>query len=152
MYIVVFLLIAVIAALYQIFFMGAPIVVAFLISLVVVNVGLLGLFSFYGHYFKGEMVAKKIGWPPNNPFQKEVAFFNLTLGVLGVLCIWLRGGFLTATVIANSVMMFACGIGHLLDLHKNKNKAPYNVGIVLWFDLLFPILLLGLLVLSLLGI
>ena len=38
---------------------------------------------------------------------------DLTVGVLGVLCIWLRGNFWLATAIANAVWLLGDAIGHI---------------------------------------
>jgi len=87
----------------------------------------------------GEKDGRKIGWAPGNPFQKEVAAADTAFGVLGVLAFFLRDNFLVATIISASVMLFLTGIGHVLDLKKNRNMSPYNTGSVVWFDLLVPV-------------
>ena len=43
--------------------------------------------GFYWPFFLSAQVAANIGWAPGSPFQSEVAFANLSVGVLGVLCI-----------------------------------------------------------------
>jgi hypothetical protein len=35
-----------------------------------------------GHYFLSDPVAESIGWPTGNPFQLEVGFANLAVGIL----------------------------------------------------------------------
>jgi hypothetical protein len=54
-------------------------------SQLVVGFGLAGLFSFSGHRFRSDEVARSIGWEPGSPFQQEVAFANLGVGLTGVL-------------------------------------------------------------------
>src|SRR5262249_16653361 len=70
-----------------------------LLYLLVVMVGVTGVFAAYGHTAMAAKVAEEIGWPPGNPFQFEVAMANLALGVLGIMCIWKRGDFWLATII-----------------------------------------------------
>lgn len=43
-----------------------------------------GIWFAFGHLFYGEKVAESIGWPANNPFQKEVAFANLSFAIAAI--------------------------------------------------------------------
>src|SRR5919202_1353055 len=76
-----------------------------LLWLLVINVGLGGLWAFVGHTVFANDVAESIGWPTGNPFQTEVAVANLAIGTLGILCYWVRGSFWTATVIETSIWL-----------------------------------------------
>lgn len=107
---------------------------------VLVAGGLIGLYAFWGHIFFPDKVARFIGWPEGNPFQFEVGIANLMLGVLGVLCIWIRGHFWIATVIANSIMGLGCAVGHIIQIAVAGNFFPGNAGMVLYIDILGPIL------------
>ena len=101
--------------------------------------------GFLGHTFKAREIALKIGWQPS-PFQFEVAVANLAFGVLGIMCIWQRRGFRTATGIGFATFLLGCAYGHFRDMTLHGNFAPYNVGPVLWFnDLAVPMAILLLL-------
>ena len=100
----------------------------------------MGFYGFIGHIFYSDLVAYFIGWPPNSPFQFEVGIANLTLGVLGTFCIWLRGNFWVATVIANAIMGFGGATGHVLQMVFHANYAPGNTGLILYIDIFAPIL------------
>ena len=116
-----------------------------LLYLLVIFVGLGGLMGFLGHTFKAREIALKIGWQPS-PFQFEVAVANLAFGILGILCLWQRRGFWTATGIGYSTFLLGCAYGHLKDMIMQGNFAPYNVGPVLWVnDLAVPLAILLLL-------
>jgi len=118
---------------------------ALLLYLLVIFVGVGGLTGFLGHTFKAQEIALKIGWQPS-PFQFEVAVANLAFGVLGIMCIWQRGGFRTATGIGYATFLLGCGYGHFRDLTLHGNVSPYNVGPVLWVnDLGIPVVILILL-------
>jgi len=113
-----------------------------LLYLLVIFVGLGGLLGFLGHTFKAPDIALQIGWQPS-PFQFEVAVANLAFGVLGVMCIWQRRGFRTATGLGYAIFLLGCGYGHLREMILKGNFAPYNVGPVLWVnDLAVPLLIL----------
>lgn len=49
-------------------------------------------------------MAETIGWPTVSPFQREMAFANLALGMLGVGALRQRDGYRTATVLATAVL------------------------------------------------
>ena len=116
-----------------------------LLYLLVVFVGVGGLMGFLGHTFQAREIAVKIGWQPS-PFQFEVAVANLAFGILGILCIWQRRGFWTATGIGSATFLLGCGYGHLREMILDGNFAPYNVGPVLWVnDLAVPLAILLLL-------
>ena len=40
--------------------------------------------SFFGHLFFSDVVADSVGWPRGSPFQHEMAFANLAVGILGI--------------------------------------------------------------------
>jgi hypothetical protein len=118
---------------------------ALLLYLLVIFVGLGGLMGFLGHAFKAQEIALKIGWQ-SSPFQSEVAVANLAFGVLGIMCIWQRRGFRTATGIGYAIFLLGCAYVHFRDMTLHGNVSPYNVGPVLWVnDLAVPVVILLLL-------
>src|SRR5688572_28003526 len=76
----------------------------FLLYLFGVGVAGSGISGFFGHFFISDLVAESIGWPKGNPFQLEVAFANLTVGILGIVAMGRRDGFREATVVAVTVL------------------------------------------------
>jgi hypothetical protein len=116
-----------------------------LLYLLVIFTGVGGLTGFLGHTFQAREIALKIGWQPS-PFQFEVAVANLAFGILGLMCIWQRRGFRTATGIGFSIFLLGCAYGHFRDMTQHGNFSPYNVGAVLWInDLAVPVVILILL-------
>lgn len=109
-------------------------------------VGLGGLTGFAGHTLRAAPVAASIGWPAGNPFQYEVAVANLAFGVLGILCLWFRDGFWTATAIGWSVFFLGAAAVHLHQIHIGQPYAPANAGAMLYFDIAAPLYVLALLV------
>jgi len=77
----------------------------YLLYLLSLYVGLMGLLTAYAHVFRPIETSASIGWL-TSPYEYEVGMADLTVGVLGVLCIWLRGNFWLATAIANRIF---CG-------------------------------------------
>ncbi|KKK50541.1 hypothetical protein LCGC14_3124000, partial [marine sediment metagenome] len=100
--------------------------------------------GFAVHVFDGPAIARSIGWPPGNPFQYEVGIASLGISVLCLLCIWRRGDFWLATIIMISVFGWGVAIGHINQIIQFQNYAPGNAGAILYYDLLNPVLLIGL--------
>jgi hypothetical protein len=114
----------------------------FLVWFLVVWAGIGSVFTFLSHTLLAEQTARAIGWPTGNPFQSEVAVANLVVGVLGILCYWIRGDFWLATVIATSVWLGGDAVVHIHDIVVNQNYHPGNAGLPFYFDILLPLLLI----------
>jgi len=98
-------------------------VLIYLFSLGVAGSGIGGWFS---HLFIADLVAESIGWPTGSPFQTEIGFANLALGILGLIAAGRRDGFREATVIAATVFGFGATIVHIVDIIQTGNLAPGN--------------------------
>jgi len=121
----------------------AAIAATYLIYLFVIYVGLMGLLTAYAHVFRPEQTSASIGWS-TSPYEYEVGMADLTVGVLGVLCIWFRGNFWLATAIANAVWLLGDAVGHIRQVLENNNHAANNSGIFLYAEIVAPIAILGL--------
>jgi hypothetical protein len=146
---VFFFIIALVCAAIQIIFFKTGIPETILAWVLLVNIGFQGILAGFMHWYgpAADSIAAKLGWMKQSPFQKEVAAADAAFGVLGILAFFIRDNFLIATVIGASVMFFFMGIGHVLDIKKNRNISPYNAGSVVYFDLLLPVVMIALLVL-----
>ncbi|PIB31330.1 hypothetical protein BFP77_01820 [Maribacter sp. 4U21] len=116
---------------------------------VVILFGFGGVWSFIGHTFMADMVATKIGWPIGSPFQTELAFYTLGTSIAAFISIWLRGHMITALVISKSVFWYGAAYVHIKDMIINNNYEPYNVGLTLLGDLVFPSVFITILILIL---
>jgi hypothetical protein len=125
---------------------GRRIAEILLLWLLVINVGLGGIWAFIGHTVFAEQVAESIGWPADNPFQTEVAVANLAIGTLGILCYWIRGNFWTAAVIATSIWLLGAAAIHVVEMRTAGNYNPGNAGLIFYTDIIGPLLLIALLV------
>lgn len=106
-----------------------------------------GIGGFIGHVFISDLVATSIGWPSGNPFQLEVGFANLALGILGIMAMGRRDGFREATVMAVTVFSVGATIVHVLDILETGNLALGNT-VQNVSNLLRPALLVGFLIAS----
>ena len=117
----------------------------FLLWFLVISVGLASISAFIAHTVFADTTAASIGWPAGNPFQSEVAVANLSVGVLGILCYWMRGSFWNATVIGFSVWFLGDAVVHIRSIVVEANYAPNNAGVTFYLDILLPVILIALL-------
>jgi hypothetical protein len=115
--------------------------------LLMYSMGVSGYKAIFGgfvmHYFFADLMARSIGWPAGSPFQTEVAFFNLAVGVLGALTFF-RKDFWLPFIIVSTVMGWGAGSVHLVEIFQHANLAGNNAGPILYADLLMPVLRIGL--------
>ena len=78
-------------------------------------VGLMGVLTAYAHVFRPLETSASIGWS-TSPYEYEVGMADLTVGVLGLLCLKFRGNFWLATAIANAVWLLGDAVGHIRQM------------------------------------
>jgi hypothetical protein len=113
----------------------------YLLYMLVIYVGLMGLLTAYAHVFRPIQTSASIGWS-TSPYEYEVGMADLTVGVLGILCLWLRGNFWLATAIANAVWLLGDAVGHTRQMVLNGNHAANNSGIFLVTEITMPLVIL----------
>ena len=120
---------------------GSAIAGTYLIYLFVIYVGLMGVLTSYAHVFRPVQTSASIGWS-TSPYEYEVGMADLTVGVLGILCIWFRGNFWLATAIANAVWLLGDAVGHVRQERLYNNHAANNSGVFLYAEIMTPLLIL----------
>jgi hypothetical protein len=124
------------------------VVETFLLYSLIFNVGFVGFFfGFIPHVFFADYAAALIGWPGGSHFQYEVGFHDGAWGILGFLCIWIRGRFWLATGIGWSFFLLGAAYGHLHDTVVHANYAPNNF-FMIFVDSIIAVMLLALLALQ----
>lgn len=108
-----------------------------------IAIGATGIFAWSGHTFQAAEVAESIGFPPDNPFQWEVAWANAAVGVIGLACFW-RRDFWWPTAIAAAVYLWGAAWGHIYQAVEHNNHKANNSGPVLYADILVPLIALAL--------
>ena len=98
------------------------------------------------HIVIPDQIAGSIGWAPGSPFQLELGFASLGTSFLGILCIWFRGRFWLAPIVARSVFLLGAAYVHIVDIRVHGNLSPGNAGPVLFYDIFVPVLAVGLFV------
>lgn len=114
-----------------------------ILYLMVIAVGVGALVAGFMHVFNGPATAKMIGWAAGSPFQYEVGIADMAFGIIAVLCLFFRGSFWLAAIIANSFFLLGCMVGHIRSLSESGNLAAYNIGPnIIIMDLIVPLLLI----------
>jgi uncharacterized membrane protein len=114
-----------------------------LLYLLVITFGLGSLIAGAFHVFNGPATAKMIGWAPGSPFQYEVGIADMAFGLVCVLCLFVRGTFWLAAILANSFFLFGCMIGHVRSLAESGNLAAYNIGPnIIFSDFILPLVVI----------
>nr|AIA12821.1 Unknown Function [uncultured bacterium] len=103
--------------------------------------GFTSIFAAFFHLFFSQYASANIGWPPS-PFEYEVAFADLALGVLGILAFKASYGFRLATVIAAIIMFWGDALVHTYQIFMYRNFAVGNAGTWFWMDIIIPVILL----------
>jgi 4-amino-4-deoxy-L-arabinose transferase-like glycosyltransferase len=98
----------------------------FMLYMLAVGVAGSGIGGFFAHAFLADEVANSVGWPAGSPFQLEVAFANLALGILGIAAMNRGDGFRDATVIAVTIFAGGATITHVIDIVETGNLAAGN--------------------------
>jgi hypothetical protein len=111
---------------------------AFLSSYMLFPIGISNLINFVFHVFFGDTAAKFIGWE-NSPFQAEVGFASLGVGIAGVLAYKASLPFRVATFIPPAAFSLGAAWGHIYQMVTAHNFSPGNVGLVLPSDILIPV-------------
>jgi hypothetical protein len=106
------------------------------------SVGVQGVYTFVMHVFFPAYAAEHIGWDVS-PFQFEVGIADLTVGVLGLIAFWANFSFRVAAGIAAIIWYGGDAVGHVRQMVVAHNFAPGNAGPWFWTDVLIPIVLVA---------
>ncbi|MGB7975916.1 MAG: DUF6790 family protein [Roseiarcus sp.] len=108
-------------------------------------IGVTGLWAAVFHLFFPEIAAADIGWEPS-PFQFEVGMADLAMGATACVAFWRSLDFKAAAVTVNAIFLLGDAIGHVEQMVATGDFAPGNAGVPFIGDLAFPALALILLI------
>ncbi len=110
------------------------------------EIGFSYFYNFVMHVFFGNMAAHFIGWQ-NSPFQAEVGFASLGFALVGLLAFRGSHGLRIGAVVGPSIFLLGAAAGHIRQMIVARNFAPGNAGIILYMDIIVPVI--GLILLGL---
>ncbi|MBS0638260.1 MAG: hypothetical protein JSS43_00220 [Proteobacteria bacterium] len=107
-------------------------------------VGVSGLWAAFFHLFFPSVAAADIGWA-TSPFQFEVGLADLAIGVTA--CVAYRASlpFKAASVCVASIFLLGAAAGHVRQMIVAGNFHPGNAGVPFVLDITAPVLAIALL-------
>ena len=144
-----FLAIGLVASLMQVLlrwrsFSAAYLVDALLRWFLFFSIGVSFFYNFVMHVFFGAMAARFIGWA-DSPFQAEVGYASLGFAAIGLLAFKGNCCVRFAAILGPAMFQWGAAVGHIHDMLAYGNYAPGNAGIMLYSDILLPLIGFGLL-------
>jgi len=110
-------------------------------------IGITGLWAGISHIFFPATAAAHIGWQVS-PFQFEVGMADLAIGVTACISFWRDLPFKAAAVCAASIFLLGDAIGHVREMAVAGNFAPGNAGLPFYMDVICPALAITLLIIA----
>ena len=102
-------------------------------------IGVTGLWAAVFHLFFPQIAAADIGWEVS-PFQFEVGLADLAIGATACVSFWRSLDFKAAAVMASSIFLLGDAVGHVKQMIVAGNFAPGNAGVPFYSDIAFPLL------------
>jgi len=112
----------------------------FLLQIIYIGFAFFSLRGFVGHTFLANTVALDIGWDTGSPFQTELAFYHLGLGIMAMMSLWKRDSLWVGVIYSKSIFLFGAAGVHIWDIIVNQNYSHGNTGTILFInDLILPL-------------
>src|ERR1700761_1266236 len=121
-----------------------PVAERFLSWILLLPIGVTGLWAGAFHVFLPKTAASLIGWQVS-PFQFEVGVADLAIGVTACIAFWRDLEFKAAAVCAASIFLLGDAVGHVREMAVAGNFAPGNAGVPFYMDVICPVLSIALL-------
>jgi hypothetical protein len=115
------------------------VVEALLAHFLLVAIGIMYVYNFVMHVFFPVMSARFIGWE-DSPFQAEVGYASLGMGIVAVLAFRNDPGLRLAALIGPTAFCWGAAVGHIHQMIVAQNFAPGNAGIMFWSDIFLPMI------------
>lgn len=103
--------------------------------LLLLAIGVDGVWAGLFHIFLPQIASSHIGWQPS-PFETEVGIADFAMGIVAIISFWSTLQFQTA--IALYAILFYTGVsfGHITQTLVNKDYATDNFGVMLLLTML----------------
>jgi hypothetical protein len=119
----------------------------FLSWILLLPIGITGLWAGAFHVFLPATAAALIGWEVS-PFQFEVGMADLAIGVTACISFWRDLSFKAAAVSAASTFLLGDAVGHVRQMLVAGNFSPGNAGVPFYMDIICPLVSIALLVVA----
>lgn len=102
-------------------------------------IGVCYAYNFVMHVFFAERAAAFIGWK-DSPFQAEVGYASLGFAAVAMMAARGSRDLQFGAILGPALFMWGAAVGHVMQIVRQHNYAPGNAGIMLWSDLLLPVI------------
>jgi hypothetical protein len=119
----------------------------FLSWILLLPIGVTGLWAGAFHVFLPALAAALIGWAVS-PFQFEVGMADFAIGVTACIAFWRDLNFKAGAISAASIFLLGDAVGHVKQMLIAGNFAPGNAGVPFYMDVICPLLAIALLVIA----
>lgn len=101
-----------------------------LLWMLLLAVGIDGIWAGVFHIFFPEVASASIGWR-TNPFEREIGIADLALGITAIVACWRPFAFKAAVILYAVIFYIGVSIGHILEAISAHNFAANNFGVLL---------------------
>jgi hypothetical protein len=119
----------------------------FLSWVLLLPIGLTGLWAGAFHIFLSHIASADIGWKPS-PFEFEVGMADFAIGITACVAFWQDLSFKAAAVLVASVFLLGDAVGHVHQMLSAGDFSPGNAGVPFYTDIICPTLAIVLLFLA----
>jgi hypothetical protein len=116
----------------------------YLAWLLLLGVGMDGIWAGIFHVFFPAIASAQIGWQPS-PFEAEIGVADMSMGIVAVIAFWRSLSFQSAIAVYAALFFTGVSIGHFVQAFGHGNFAPDNFGVMLILTLARIVALGGLL-------
>src|SRR5271170_6866002 len=124
-----------------------PVAERFLSWILLLPIGITGLWAGAFHVFFPATAARLIGWDVS-PFQLEVGMADFAIGATACIAFWRDLNFKAAAVSASSIFLLGDAVGHVNQMLIAGNFAPGNAGVPFYMDIICPMVAIALLLMA----
>jgi hypothetical protein len=118
----------------------APVVVEALFKwFLFFSIGVTYVYNGFFHVVFHETAAAFIGWA-DSPFQIELGFASLGMGLIGLIAPWRSFDMRLAAILGPACFLWGAAGVHIESMITEHNFAPGNAGIIFWTDILMPLI------------
>jgi hypothetical protein len=103
------------------------------------SIGIAYVYNGVFHVIFHRTAAEFIGWA-DSPFQIELGFASLGMGLIGLLAPWRSFDLRLAAILGPACFLWGAAGVHIVSMITERNFAPGNAGIIFWSDIIVPVI------------
>jgi hypothetical protein len=103
------------------------------------SIGVTYIYNAVFHIVFHETAASFIGWA-DSPFQIELGFASLGMGLIGLIATWRSFDMRLAAILGPACFLWGAAGVHIHSMITEHNFEPGNAGVIFWTDILIPLI------------